>query len=876
MMKTTTKLLIDRFNAAQKDRSSSGAPVLIDEKLDRVSEKWSELVDKIEVESREFNVEQGKVFATCVPSILAFKRNNDGSDDWLSTKAELKVTGDLVLNIVNQFGQTCSLKIDDIDMNTWDEDFPAFFADQLSRRPSVKSFFEHGLVYGDQVMTGSDLQGMPSGDMAYTFDIKNGLGYNSNDVVSKHGAYGVHTELLSMDKTDFSERFVMRVGHFFIPERLEKLFSLSEEESDNQVALFSKKRQSKRAILNQVIGNIQRDHLGDQANEILRGSKSTASMWGDQGLRNFMLGGQSKGANLNRLRFCLDVRNKMVSTLNDVDERFVASEVSKYISDVVKNNTVILDAIDNGRNPKDLIANNLRIAYMSQKEYDRALHMTYLSADIGNSGMLSRRLSLNDTFALAKLPSEWLQLLPNKPSDVRAEGWNMQIAGDFLDKFQTLLPYLSEAGRMMAKAQSSGDKALIKEVNNKHTWLSKSKCLPQAIRNFDEKYKFRAQHRDYTRLLGDFTRAINLAALQTHDWLETDEIVTFDSDDDKVYIDPEILQRSLEEGLVERGDLDYVDVLPYSEIDRYSLAKDVEGLGVYVKDLAIINDKLHKQYGDILKKANRDATFSHAVEWTPLEIENKEGEDLSNVTTFKGFSLHNVNSRQDLLEEGTLMGHCVFSYYGKCLSGESVILSAKDEKTGDRIATVELALSDDEERLEVVQCYGQGNNVTDQVKSVELHVQAWLDSGVALNVDAIVSSSDIKDELCEHVESDPMANGSVFESIPYDCDGVYWSYLAFNQFTPEGMSIESVYNDEGNQNLLYNSEVGRNIGKMNKVADALGVSAAVVLDYKFKNKITSFDDIETQFSNDPTVKQELGDYLAGRKKSVKKSSELVR
>ena len=73
-----------------------------------------------------------------------------------------------------------------------------------------------------------------------------------------------------------------------------------------------------------------------------------------------------------------------------------------------------------------------------------------------------------------------------------------------------------------------------------------------------------------------------------------------------------------------------------------------------------------------------------------------------------GFMAHVLRSVAEFLEEGEAMKHCVFDnrYYEK----ESVILSIRDEASGERLETAEISTK----TWKVLQCRGRGNGKTER------------------------------------------------------------------------------------------------------------------------------------------------------------------
>ncbi|MEG3764993.1 PcfJ domain-containing protein [Alteromonas sp. 14N.309.X.WAT.G.H12] len=290
---------------------------------------------------------------------------------------------------------------------------------------------------------------------------------------------------------------------------------------------------------------------------------------------------------------------------------------------------------------------------------------------------------------------------------------------------------------------------------------------------------------------------------------------------------PEVDSASIErvteqrEQAVERYDDNDYDI--YEEMDQARIERTLNSSSVEPSLLARLNGNqaLHKQYNSLIQDGNLASSYN--FKWESLFDE----EVILTSPEGKQYRLSSVNTRLDLLEEGVTMNHCVFSYLGKCLSGESAILSLKDANN-NRVVTVELEfLEFDDDMCEIGQCYGYSNEKPsrDVLTLVEKFV-----SDINQKQNPYVSYDDIErvtsqygnEAVFDHVESLPLDNGSICTSIPYDTPSVYIAAFAIDAFTPKGLSVETLFSDNTLSYELYiGSGIGEGMEKIRSIAAAL-------------------------------------------------------
>ena len=114
--------------------------------------------------------------------------------------------------------------------------------------------------------------------------------------------------------------------------------------------------------------------------------------------------------------------------------------------------------------------------------------------------------------------------------------------------------------------------------------------------------------------------------------------------------------------------------------------------------------------------------------WASLTKE-KEIEVPIKVAEEEGWKLINLENAQELKEEGSALRHCVGGYSGRCISGQSHILSLR--KDGQPFSTLELGMANGEVRIK--QHLGVENSTPDksQQKIVQWFVDGVNDKSIA-------------------------------------------------------------------------------------------------------------------------------------------------
>lgn len=644
-------------------------------------------------------------------------------------------------------------------------------------------------------------------------------------------------------------------------------------------------------------------------------------------LQNMMFG------NVDMERFSKDV---VVTTLNEL-----ISIKDGHITDP----EVIAD-IDSGKFPAHRIVSNFGFPNMSKKQFARALSiMGEQYHGMNGSGrsrpnhpfrkMLGYKNELHDAFALACLPKEWFQWSPDgkdilnardlydiaaeKEQVFRAEEERMRnsgestmphaghiaaydIVGDIFEKMKPSLVKTAEHLDLIKgeiQDASSPDetrlaKRKMKQVASKWSWLAKSDTpMTEKMARFDEQFRVSASYDDYERLMGEFIETINRRVVTSNSNLP-ERVLTFNRDYYEINLLTGIIDSKYKEyidGKAERQEPEEIwdpDLEVYITKDtttppslsmgplvvpnQRDAAREIRTQCDNFKELANLNNELHKYHGRIVREANRNT--AHDLSWSkltdaPLRLGN--------------YVIDTVNSRLDLLLEGTEMDHCAFSYMGACMAGESVIMSARDASTGDRVATIELVPEYEEDEngnvtatYEVQQCFGIHNMKTDEVSKVEALINDWVDAvnngDIPTNAAKLKEGSDEQnEELLDDVSLFPETEGDLVCSIPFSGDGAYLAYYAFNQYSPEGYSFDALADkNDMFSDIYYESGFRNEIKQIDDLCRDFHIEPMSFVLHKLRYNVGEIKDVPAHMRQHQviineleSVMQEYGDTLSG-------------
>lgn len=549
----------------------------------------------------------------------------------------------------------------------------------------------------------------------------------------------------------------------------------------------------------------------------------------------------------------------------------------------------IIERIDKGEFPYAQLLNRFDLSgSYSNKEIQQGLRLYHDCRDTFG-------VSMSNAIALSKIPSSWLTG-EFKESVLTAEDMSHSsrtIENPAKPLLAKTLPFLVETGIQIAKAQARGDKSALKNISRDWAWLSKSPHGPlDAITKLDEKYKILASLADYPRLVHQIAESVllRIASEQRHAYsydtvffqegkIQVDfdrmyECAEYDFNNDSsntsTYIDEET-DEEFEEQIYFSDQ--YTKFSSFSEDDVWDMLR--AGSSNF-KSVLEMNAQIHKDYNTFIQRVNEYS--NHQISWTPFLEQPTVIDD--------NYLFSNISDRLALLEEGSLMGHCVFSYLGECVSGNSVILSIRDaNNTEERIATLELVrdkpdsdLDEDDDSQELVfkikQCHGPYNNkVSSEVYSAAESIVEQLNDGT-LKYSLSQDNSGEYNDFYSEIERDPLNNGARAHAIPYDTDAVFEAIIAVEKYIAPKTIVDLMGGDESSlSHIFYQSNLNiRGYQPMKNLAQKFGLSVDAVLAVKINSGVKFFDDGRLEKLL-PEIKSEIAaisQTLADNIKSIQK------
>lgn len=534
----------------------------------------------------------------------------------------------------------------------------------------------------------------------------------------------------------------------------------------------------------------------------------------------------------------LDIAKRTLSA-HDVDSGFTLSLFKHLLLDVDLEGRKggLLRIIDDGLDPRERISKIAGLQRMSKAEFSRA--MMYL----GRDGIINRtnpgnvynnvfrsyaKNSFEDAFHLAKLPPEWIceggdesrlfLFEHNKfivDIDMDDETGDIHKKRREAEKLAKIVfSFLCNAGLARDQAQLNGDKDAEREISQKFAWLSKrgpEKTVMDTLFALDKSYKIIATFNDYPKLLEQMLTAITLRTIKDSPFDDIDSLASINEDYSLEIETGNVTNAFFEHFRNENEDApDYYDeeleewvqdepVDPAEVYDEFS-APDADSVKSWLldkqysfKEVLELNEILHKEHGKLIKEVN---TYSDKdYHWNPLvDIPHTWGESSEHMTVLP------ITSRLDLLEEGSMMSHCVFSYLPACLSGDSMIFSIRDP-LGERVATLELNKDGDGEDelplFKIGQCFAKNNTQAPQSAwaAAESFIQQLNDREIQFNPD--IKMDEDSNLLFDNAAEHPVTEGDLFTAIPYGSDAAYLLHEKVSMFLPKGKSVDQYFLDKG-------------------------------------------------------------------------------
>lgn len=497
----------------------------------------------------------------------------------------------------------------------------------------------------------------------------------------------------------------------------------------------------------------------------------------------------------------------------------------------------IIAEIDRGSYPWKSVSEKFGFKSISKKQFDTGLQI------LNNEMLYDSATHLDETLALAKFPPHWL----TKESIQSMQG---------SETFRKMLPMLVNTGKQIDDAQFRKDKPALARINGRHQWMKHNDPSEfyAVIEAFDEKHKFSAQVDDHAAILGSLIETVRVRAVADHPAVTDPNEVLFINDDSDVANDivsvnifelrDQISSNSpMSEDLQDTFDEEFFFTSMDNQLPEY-----LTGSGGDVKGFAEANNTLHKEYGNFIQTAN--AFSSHNVAWAGLT---------DKPVVFEGLEFMPIDNRIDLLYEGATQKHCVFSYLGRCMSGDTSIVSVRDPASQGTIATIELKASHND-KVRMVQCYGENNNEVDAYWTdiIERYVDAVNSSAIPTNdFTKLNSSSDIYRDILDN----PLEMGYITAPIPNHTDAAYFAYFFIERHLPNEEDMDwALSGNEFTTDYMSQSTFIQNAKKLKALSAELNASPFQLLEFKKamdngSNSPLDVDMLSTAFSKQREIAQ---------------------
>ena len=470
--------------------------------------------------------------------------------------------------------------------------------------------------------------------------------------------------------------------------------------------------------------------------------------------------------------------------------------------------------------------------------------------------------------------------------------------------FETMKPTLINTAEKMdalkgaiSKASSPSDarqaKQKMKLLVAKWSWLAAGDTpMVDKVKHFDEQFKVSASFADYTRLMGDFVDTVNRRVLTSNPDLP-DSVLSFDRDNVELDYLSDTIERGYLDHLDNEAQMAEPDEVWDEDLEEYVTMEEelpseymgalripagrdavngIKNTSDNFKEIAHLNNELHKYHGKIIREANRNT--SHNFSWQKLTDAPLRLGD---------YIIDTVDNRLDLLLEGSEMDHCAFSYMSACMNGESVIMSARHAETGERVATIELVPEYDENddgevtaTYEIEQCFGRRNIRTDGAMKVERLMSEWVDEVNQGHVPTNASKmknpdNEEMEDIFDEVWDAPEKNGDKVCTLPFTGDAAYLAYYAFNQYSPEGYNFERLVSDnELFSDIYYGSAFSQEIRQIDALCKECHIEPMSFVLHKMRYNVENIDNVPEHMeqhqriiSKLDVVMQEYGDTLSG-------------
>jgi hypothetical protein len=332
----------------------------------------------------------------------------------------------------------------------------------------------------------------------------------------------------------------------------------------------------------------------------------------------------------------------------------------------------------------------------------------------------------------------------------------------------------------------------MKSEIEKWAWLSQSKSPADVtIGHVNEKYKVDETLGDYSHNMSRLLDALELRVLVTSD--------DFSQDDFHPYMD------EFKIGLPKKMAPGYRT--PNVNTDDASYLARIKA-----------NDKLHNNITSVSTELSKHSVLN--VEWEGL---HDEPEQVGN------YRFEPIADRFGLQEEGVSMQHCAYLYLRKCMSGDTSLISIKDDQ-GERVATLEVGQRPGSEDYPYYhdnkQCFGAKNSLisADLKESVAVYMQK-LDCGLIQPND--IANSDFIERVFPREMTQFEICADLYE-VPIMTDAVYYAAAYIDAFSPKGQGLLDALEPMGD--YLKRSYFGQELMFFDEVANKAGVKLHQVVD----------------------------------------------
>ncbi len=521
----------------------------------------------------------------------------------------------------------------------------------------------------------------------------------------------------------------------------------------------------------------------------------------------------------------------------------------------------IISMIDKGQYPAKAIAEKMGFNTLSQNQFKRA--MALLGRGANGSIWSSHDFgvdSLKNCMALSKIPPNWLSVSGQGDGDILLDP-AITIMKDNEIQFKRFMPYLKQAGVNLEKCQANGDKNGAKAIAKQWRWLAQNdgKSLYSKLDDIESKYKINATWDDYGTLISQSMKTVlHRTLMDISEFDAVDAVNVYDSQLEinydelsrlmKEYLDSEYIDNWEPPEYDDEDDVDgfHMDDHPHdselpsqnmqdiNEMNLMTISSYLQSTASGFKELLDKNQEWHVKASALTKEMNN--AIENPIAWGGLLKAPVELPD--------GYLVHSISTREELLEEGNTMDHCVFNYLGACLSGESTIFSIRDSDN-NRVATLELNPNESDEENEPTtysfgQCFGYRNeNISDEL---ERHIEKFIDDINSQDIEVSPSIGGGEDmvDILDEVEMDPLNKGYIISSVPYNTHAAHLDFFTLEKMLPANATVEGLLLEDSDTSLelfhlsRFSKDIAiiRDLSKQYSVAPDNMVRVAIAHDVK--------------------------------------------